>query len=199
MRSRTRRSAIVAVVVGGLLAGGCSDGSDGSGAGAAPVDDPGRREVVDPTGITAAQLAGLDHCTDLHAVVLGWLDAAADRASELLGDGNALDLLVESVTHEGGPLEGLEAAEQLQPRRPYGGIAGSAAVARYEDLGCEGDGERAALLAWFDLPPDAATSLGPGDPLGSAVARHVAEDGAGGFVAIGLGRRIGEGLAAPAR
>jgi hypothetical protein len=98
------------------------------------------------------------------------------------------------VLHEGGPLEGLEAAEQLQPRRPYGGIAGSAAVARYEDLDCGPDDEAPALLAWFGLPEDSPTSLEPGDPLATAVSEHVATDGAGGFVAIGLGRRLGEGL-----
>jgi hypothetical protein len=196
VRARTpRRIALAAVLVSGLLVGSCS-GGDGGGSGGSPatVDDPGRREVLDPTGITAAQLAGLDRCEDLHAVVLGWLDAAAARASDLLGDGNALDLLVESVLHEGGPLEGLEAAEQLQPRRPYGGIAGSAAVARYEDLECGPEDEAPALLAWFGLPEDSPTSLEPGGPLAHAFTEHLASDGAGGFVAVGLARRLGEGL-----
>jgi len=196
-----------ALLVALALLGACSGADGRPGDAAAPSDDdPG--VVVVPTGITEDQLDGVDDCEALHDAVLEWLDAAAARAVELIAEpppaeGDAddepviLELLAQSVLSEDGPTEGLEPVEGLFPAAPYGGIAGGAAAARYEELGCRATDEFPALLAWFGLEADTPLTLDEGSPLGAAALRRMREDGAGGFVALGLVRRLGEGAALP--
>src|SRR5690606_11372604 len=94
-------------------------------------DEASRRdtaELVDPSGLTGEQLGGVTSCRALHDAALTWLDAAATRAKDRQGDGDALDVMVESMMDPDGPLPGLEALEGLFPAAPYGGMAGPAAA-----------------------------------------------------------------------
>lgn len=146
----------------------------------------------DPTGPTAAELADAEDCPALHAHVLAWLDAAAERAQRLQPDGDALSLIIGEAVLLGEVPEGLEPIEGLQPTVPYGGIAGTAARERYASLGCRHDDETAAILDWFGLPGDTELRVDTG-PLHDETRRRI-DAGAGGFVALGLGRRLGEGV-----
>ena len=180
----------LALVVGALACTG-SDEDDGGRPSSAQDG-----AVVDPSGITDEELEGVTTCGQLHERVLGWLDAVAARALELQGEGDALDVMVESMMDEDGPLPGLEAMEGLFPAAPYGGIAGATATARYEELGCTASDELPRLLDWFGVPEQTPLSAEDG-PLADALTARLDELGAGGFVAIGLGRRLVEGVALP--
>jgi len=187
---RVRWLGIALVVAVGAL--GCR-GSDQGGGRPSPAQD---RDLVDPSGITAEELDGVTTCGQLHERVLTWLDAVAARALDLQGEGDALDVMVASMMDEDGPLPGLEALEGLFPAHPYGGIAGAVATARYDALGCTATDELPRLLEWFGVPERTRLDAQEG-PLAEAIEGRLDELGAGGFVAIGLGRRLVEGVALP--
>lgn len=187
-----RRAVVAPLLALALLLTACTSSDDDAGGGSAP---PG--ELVDPAGLTADQLDGVTSCRGLHDAALAWLDEAAARAKDLQGDGDALDVMVESMMSADGPLPGLEALEGLFPAAPYGGIAGPVAVERYEELGCDPTGELRRILTWFGLPESTALTTDEGSPLADALTARLDELGAGGFVAIGLGRRLVEGVALP--
>lgn len=157
-----------------------------------PVPTATVADPADPRGPTSRELADVVDCPSLHARVLDWLDDAAERADRLQPDGDALTLIVGEAVLMGEVPEGLEPVEGLLPGAAYGGIAGAAARDRYDALGCTADDEADMILAWFDLPPDTALRVDAG-PLHDEVRRRM-EAGAGGFVALGLGRRLAEGL-----
>lgn len=191
---RTRPIGPAAVALGlvaALLLAACS-GDDDATEGPSPAD-----ELIDPSGLTAEQVEGLTSCRQLHDAAITWLDAAAARAQELQGDGDALDVMVDSMMSTEGPLPGLEALEGLLPAAPYGGIAGPLAIERYEALGCDPAAELRRILDWFELPESTSLTVEEGAPLAEALEARVDELGAGGFVAIGLGRRLVEGVALP--
>src|SRR5690606_26374851 len=122
-----RRAATALGLAIALLVAACSGNDDRDGGSPAEA-------LVDPSGLTAEQLGRVRSCRELHDAVLTWLDRAAARAKDLQGDGDALDAMVESMMSADGPLPGLEPVEGLFPAAPYGGIAGPAAVERYEEL-----------------------------------------------------------------
>lgn len=188
--------ALAAMAVATALSAGCTGSDEG------PSTDPGSArdedgELRDPSGLTAEELDGVERCGDLHDMVLAWLDDAAARALDLQGDGDALDAAVESMMNPDGPLPGLEPLEGLFPAAPYGGIAGPLAIERYEELGCDPAEELRQILAWFGLPEDTPLTTDEDSPLAAALEARLDELGAGGFVAIGLGRRLVEGVALP--
>lgn len=180
-----------AVLATALLAG-CTTSESSAPAGG----DLDAGEIRDPAGITAEELDGVTTCGQLHERVLTWLDAVAARALDLQGEGDALDVMVDSMMDEDGPLPGLEALEGLFPAHPYGGIAGAVATARYDELGCTATDELPRLLEWFGVPEQTRLDAQDGT-LAEAIEARLDELGAGGFVAIGLGRRLVEGVALP--
>ncbi|MFP5254682.1 MAG: hypothetical protein ACLGI8_02405 [Acidimicrobiia bacterium] len=192
-RDRRMLGPAVAVVVALGVAGACT-GSDGSGPSGPTLEDG---DLRDPSGLTADELKDVDTCRQLHDTVLTWLDAAAARARDLQGDGDALDVMVDSLMEPDGPLPGLEALEGLFPAAPYAGIAGPEAARRYEELGCEPADELRRILDWFGLPEDTPITTDEGGPLAEALTTRLDDLGAGGFVAVGLGRRLVEGVALP--
>lgn len=194
-RRRRVVGALAVLVITASLFAGCTSAGGGPSAGSGPSLEEG--ELRDPSGLTAEDLDGVERCGDLHDVVLAWLDGAAARALDLQGDGDALDVMVESMMSAEGPLPGLEPLEGLFPAAPYGGIAGPVAAERYEELDCDPAGELRRILAWFGLPEDTPLTTDEGSPLAEALEARLDELGAGGFVAIGLGRRLVEGVALP--
>ena len=191
-RIRRRAWRVVGGALGVALLVGCTTSQTSAPTGAAADT----AEVRNPAGITDEELEGVTTCGQLHERVLAWLDAVAARALDLQGDGDALDVMVDSMMDEEGPLPGLEALEGLFPAAPYGGIAGAIAAARYEELGCTASDELPRLLEWFGVPEQARLTVEDG-PLADALTARLDELGAGGFVAIGLGRRLVEGVALP--
>ena len=184
-----RGAGVVGLVLATTLVG-CAPSGTPTASPASTADGPA---MADPEGLTTAELDGVDSCDALHTRVSAWLDVAAERARALQPDRDALSLVTGAVVLGRMP-DGVEAFGGMLPSRPYAGIAGEVASQRYEQLGCSPDDEFPALLAWAGLPDD--TPLGPGaDPLLSTLEQRMADDGAGGFVALGIARRLTEGAA----
>lgn len=189
MRMRLRSLAAVSVAAG--LMGGCGQGTGGD-----AVDSGGPEprpaataEAPAPSGgpLTAADVAAIESCVQLHDAVLARIDRESAAAGSLSDSGRGGD----SVEGLGLP----DLAARVHPPHPYGGLGGEAVVERYEQLGCEPDDEFPAILAWFGLPADTPRDLEAG-PLAEAVRDRVDHDeteGAGGLAALGLARRLAEG------
>jgi hypothetical protein len=214
MTTRWRRLP-AAVLAAGLVAGGCAGAGDDparadvdddtarAGAGDAATEpdagDPSaadagdgssERGVVDgekepPPG---ARIVVADSCDALHAAVLTELDQVRTRADDAL-TGTSLEELITDVLAQGQQLPPEVAfLESLAPGRPYGGVAGAAAEARYADLGCTPDDEYPAVAGHLDVPVDATDAR-------LQAALDVGEATAGDAVTLGLVRRLLEGAA----
>jgi hypothetical protein len=195
-RTRWGAFAALAVVVAGC--GGATASTDGStGARTEDVAEPGDPvEVGPPAG--AAPEAGPDTaaddvevtaagtCGELHAAVLSHLDVVRARADEALV-GTSLEAVITEQLAQGVPLPPeIAFLASLTPVRPYGGVAGASAEARYVALGCGPDDEYPAIAAHLGVPADASEA-----ELQAAFELDAASAGDG--VTLGLVRRLLEG------
>jgi hypothetical protein len=175
---RTRRGALVALAVVVAGCGGATASTEGSG--------PAPGEVSSAAAEAGGDTAGAGTCEELHAEVLAELDVVRVRADEALA-GTSLEELITGQLAQGVPRSPEVAfLERLTPSRPYGGVAGASAEARYGDLGCDPDTEYPAIADHLDVPTDASEAeLQAAFDLGAA--------SAGDAVTLGLVRRLLEG------
>jgi hypothetical protein len=176
---RTRWGSLAAFAVVAAGCAGATATTDGS-TGARTEREAAPGDTVEGTA------AGT--CDELHAAVLRDLDAVRTRADEVLA-GTSLEAVITEQLAQGVPLPPeIAFLESLTPARPYGGVAGASAEARYVALGCGPDDEYPAIAGHLGVPTDAAEER----------IQAVFDEGdasAGDAVTLGLVRRLLEGTA----